>query len=145
LLNESVQTSPERRATAAKPRRPSSVGLADLTSTRLFWIVIMAALSGTCLVLLTVAVAALTRRICCHDVHAFRRHRRRHHQQVQVQQRERSVQQLPVTSSRHRRLSAGSCAGCRQASLPLFQLSPADKELLDDLSSRPARCDATEV
>ena len=144
LLNESVQTSPERRATAVKPPHRSSVGLADLTSTRLFWIVVMAALSGTCLVLLTVAVAALMRRICCsRHVDAYRRHRRRHHPRHQQQQQPRGLQQLSVTS-RHRRLS-GDCAGCcRHASLPLSQLPLADIELLDDLS-RPVRCDATEV
>lgn len=136
FLNETL-SSPERGATSAK-RRPSSVGLGDLTNTRLFWIVIMAALSGTCLVLLTVAVAMLMRRVCCYvESHHRRRRRQLHHHRQQPQ-----LQQRGPHQSRHHRTS--SDCGCRQHASPMSQLPLADIELLDDLS-RSARCDATEV
>ena len=134
FLNETL-FSPERGATSAE-RRPASVGISDLTNTRLFWIVVMAALSGTCLVLLTVAVAVVMRRVCCYvdTDHHHRRHHHHHHPHSHRQQHE------PFTS-RHRRIS-GDCA-CRQSS-PLSQLPLADIEQSDDLSLS-ARCETTEV
>lgn len=129
LLNETLFL-PERGATLAK-RRPPSVSLNDLTSTRLFWIVIMAALSGTCLVLLTVAVAVLMRRVCCYISIS---HRRRRHHQLQQQ-----CSPHHLFTSRHRRMSCD----CQQTS-PVSQLPLADIEQLDELS-QSARCHATEV
>jgi len=137
FLNETL-FSPERGATLAK-RRPASVGLSDLTTTRLFWIVVMAALSGTCLVLLTVAVAVLMRRVCCYiDTN---HHRRRHHPYHSQQQQQQQHGPHQSSASRHRRIS--SDCGCRQTS-PLSQLPLADIEQSDDLSLTE-RCSATEV
>ena len=135
LMNETL-FSPERGATSAK-RRPNTVGIGDLTNTRLFWIVVMAALSGTCLVLLTVAIAVLMRRVCCYvDVNHRRQHHHHHHSHPHQPHR---PQQL--FTARHHRIS-GDCS-CRQTS-PLSQLPLADIELSDD-PSLSARCDATDV
>lgn len=134
LLNETL-FSPKRGATSANRRR-ALVGLNDLTNTRLFWIVVMASLSGTCLVLLTVAVAVLMRRVCCHvDTD---HHRRRHHHLYRQQQQQHGPHQS--FTSRHR--VSGDC-GRRQTS-PLSQMPLADIEQSDD-PSLSARCDATEL
>jgi len=129
LLNE-TQFSPERGATSAK-RRPvesesESVGLADLTSTRLFWIVTMAALSGTCVVLLTVAVVVLMRRVCCYVDTNRCRHHRPHSQHQQLHGPHQSF------TPWHHRIPGTA---------PLSQLPLADIDLSDDQS----RCDATDV
>lgn len=134
LLNATPPLSPPpglRGATSAE-RRPgagsSSVGLGDLTDTRLLWIVVMSALSGTCLVLLTVGVGALLRRVCCHvDQH----------------------QQPPHHSlswRRRRRVSGGDCA-CRQQSSPPApsRLQLADIQQSDDLATSASHRDASQV
>jgi len=128
VLNETL-FSAKRGATSAE-RRPASVGLSDLTNTRLMWIVVMSALSGTCLVLLTVAVAALLRRVCCHVDTS----RRRLHQQ------QRGPHQS-LSWRRHHRIS-GDCS-CRHSSPP-SRLPLADIEQADD-PALSARCDASEV
>jgi len=129
LLNETLYSA--ERGAKSTERRPASVGLGDLTDTRLFWIVVMSALSGTCLVLLTVAVAALMRRVCCRVDTA-----RHHHQQ----QQQRGPHQSSSWRRRHR--ISGDCA-CHQSS-PLSHLPLADIEQSDDLTP-PTRRDASEV
>ena len=140
LLNESL-FSPERGATSDE-RQPTSVGVADLTDTRLFWIVVMSALSGTCLVLLTVAVAVLMRRVCCYvDVSRDRRHHR--HQQRQRQQQQQAERGAGHQSTSRRRRVSGDCS-CRQTSPPM-QLPLVDVDQTNDSQSPSAVCDSTEV
>ena len=137
LLNETLLL-PERGATSAE-RQPVNVGFSHLTDTRLFWIVVMSALSGTCLVLLTVAVAVLMRRVCCYvDVdHRRRRHHHHHHPQ-------RGSSHHLLSSRRRRCESSGDCPCRHSTSPPLSQLPLVDTDRSDDLAMS-ARCDATQV
>ena len=141
LLNHTL-ISPERAGATSADRPPVSVSLSDLTSTRLFWIVIMSALSGTCLVLLTVAVAVLMRRVCCYvdTDHRLRRHRHYGHQGGPHQQGSGRHQ---CVSLRHQRIS--SDCPCRRSS-PLSELPAAadTDEHSDDLAASTC-CNTTEV
>ena len=136
LLNETLFSPP--RATSSAERRPGveTVGLGDLTNTRLLWIVVMSALSGTCLVLLTVAVAALMRRLCS----------RHHHQQPTSRDHPHHSTLSWRPYRRHRISGAGDCEACRHSSPPLSRLQLADLQQSDvDLVLPSARCDASDV